>query len=45
MIIDREINDKFMEYNYDRVEISKTIYTTKNHLKKYKRISQTKIIC
>jgi hypothetical protein len=44
ILIDKETNDKFIEYDYDRVDMKKPSKLLKNNLKKCKRISQKKII-
>jgi hypothetical protein len=42
--IDRETNDKFREYDYERTEPKKTGKMLKSNLKKGKRMSQRKIV-
>lgn len=42
--IDKESNDKFLEYDYEKKIEKKQVKTLKPHLKKGKRLSQKKIL-
>lgn len=42
--IDKQVDQKFAQYDYERILVKKPIKLLKNNLKKCKRMSQKKII-